>query len=277
MKKSQLLIVLCLSTTLIASAGDFGVSIKGSTNGLGADVYYRPFKSLAIKAGYEIIDVNVTAQTMQPLVGDALSVSVPMPSGGDLGFDLGANFKTGGMSFQVGFQPIGLFYLTAGYGTFLLDAAVIGSPTSDLQLPSQNVNGNTVNPYIPKDKLGDFSISIKPTSNMAPYVGIGLGSFVPRKSGVSFGLEVGAYYTGAFVMSAQLPSGFIADNIDYGGATPSTSQKQQVETEMNNIRNDLQANLDTQMNDLNNLLKPYPFYPVLKLTIGIRLAEFGKK
>ena len=46
---------------------------------------------------------------------------------------------------------------------------------------------------------------------------------------------------------------------------------------MNNIRNDLQANLDTQMNDLNDLLKPYPIYPVLKLTIGIRLAEFGKK
>ena len=277
MKKAQLLLVLFLSATFIGSAGDLGVSLKGSTNGIGADVYYRPFKSLAIKAGYEIIDVNITSQSLQPLVGDALSVSVPMPSGGDLGFDLGANFRTGGMSFQVGFQPIGLFYLTAGYGTFLLDAAVIGSPTSDLQLPSQNVNGNTVNPFIPQDKIGDFVINIKPTSKTAPYVGVGLGSFVPRKSGVSFGLEVGAYYTGAFVMAAQLPVGFIADNIDYGGATPSQSQKQQVETEMNNIRNDLQANLDTQMNDLNDLLKPYPIYPVLKLTIGIRLAEFGKK
>jgi len=280
--KTTRLLILFLSATLLCSAGDFkqqiGISLKGSTNGIGADIYYRPIKSIAFKAGYEAFNASLTAQTLQSYVGSNIaSVSVPMPTGGDMNFDINSKLKTGSMSFLVGYQPFGGLYITAGVGTFLLNADISGTPTNDLNLGSKTVNGVTVSPVIPKDKIGNFLINLSPTNKIAPYFGIGLGSFVPRKGRVSFALELGAYYMGAPVVSATLPTGLKAENIDWGSNLTQTQRDQYfgtINADVTNTLNDLQTKINSQVNDLNTQMKPFAFYPVLKLTIGIKALEF---
>ena len=280
--KTTRLLILFLSATLLCSAGDFkqqiGISLKGSTNGIGADLYYRPIKSIAFKAGYEAFNASLTAQTLQSYVGSNIaSVSVPMPTGGDMNFDINSKLKTGSLSFLVGYQPFGGLYITAGVGTFLLNADISGTPTNDLNLGSKTVNGVTVSPVIPKDKIGNFLINLSPTNKIAPYFGIGLGSFVPRKGRVSFALELGAYYMGAPVVSATLPTGLKAENIDWGSNLTQTQRDQYfgtINADVTNTLNDLQTKINSQVNDLNTQMKPFAFYPVLKLTIGIKAQEF---
>lgn len=281
--KTTRLTILFLSATLLCSAGDFkqqiGISLKGSTNGIGGDIYYRPIKSIAFKAGYEAFNASLTAQTLQSYVGSNIaSVSVPMPTGGDMSFDVNSKLKTGSLSFLVGFQPFGGLYITAGVGTFLLNADISGVPTNDLNLGSQNVAGvGTVSPVIHKDKIGNFLINLSPTNKVAPYFGIGLGSFVPRKGRVSFALELGAYYMGAPVISATLPTGLKSANIDWGSNITQSQRDQYfgtINADVDKTLSDLQTKLDGQVADLNTQMKPFAFYPVLKLTIGIKALEF---
>ena len=259
-----------------------GISLKGSTNGVGGDIYYRPTKMLAIKAGVEFVDANITAETMKPYVGDALIVSIPMPTDPptNMIFDAGAKFKTGALSAAIGFQPFGGLYLTAGVGKFLFASEVIGAPRTDLAFESQNVPGvGKVDPKIFKDVLGNFSITVNPANTITPYVGIGLGSFVPRKGAVSFALELGAYYLGSYVLHANLPPGLKSENVDYG-SNVSQAQKDQYFGSINNDIDAIIVDLDTEVNkaidEVNKTIEPYGFYPVIKLTIGIRALTFKK-
>lgn len=286
MKAKKLLTIAFLLVSIFVSnaQSDFspqiGVSLKASTVGLGGDIYFRPLKSLAIKAGYEGFNASVTAATIQPIAGDAASISIPMPTGGNLGFDLGAKLKTGALSLAVGFQPFGGLYLTAGISRFLFNIEASGTPTTNLNLGSYTVTGaGTVNPFINKDKLGDFSVTLSPSYKIAPYFGIGLGSFVPRKNRVSFAFEIGAYYMGALQTQINLPAGLKSDNIDYG-TTLTQAQKDQIATSLNNeidgALNDLRTEVNTFQTEINTQLKPFVLYPVIKMTIGIRAYEFKK-
>lgn len=282
MKKNQLLSMM-LFASVVCFAGDFnpqiGISLKGSTNGIGADVYFRPLKVLAVKVGYEGLGLNATSETVKSLLGDNANISVPMPSGSNLNFGLGAKYKTGSLSFQVGYQPIGLFYLTAGVGTFLLDAQVSGTPVTDLKLATQIVNGQSVTPTITKEKLGDFTLSLAPTNKIAPYFGIGLGSFVPRHGRVSFALEFGAYYMGSPKLTAQLPAGLKATNITYGSLTPAQINQYYptANADITTMLNTLQLDLNKNVDKVNIDAKSFVVYPVVKLTIGIKAYEFKKE
>lgn len=283
-RNSILVISLLIVCGGFLQAGDFnhqlGISLKGSTNGIGGDLYYRPHKMFAMKAGIEYAGFNMTADKMKPYVGDAMSVDVPMPTGNDMTFDVGTKFKTGALSLAVGFQPIGGLYLTAGVGKFLLGADVTGTPATDFAFGSQTVQGiGTVNPKISKDKLGAFGITLSPSQSLAPYFGIGLGSFVPRNRRISFAFELGAYYVGTYVLKATLPPGMKSSNIDYG-VNLTAAQKQQyfggINAELDNAFSQLQTEIDKSVADINSTMKPFGFYPVLKITIGIKAFEFGK-
>lgn len=281
-KKLLLFAVAINAIMLLNAQSDFkpqiGVSLKASTNGLGGDVYFRPLKTLAVKAGYEAFNVNLTAETLQPLIGDGAGVSIPMPTGSDLTFDLGAKFKTGALALAVGYQPFGGLYLTAGISQYLFNLEATATPTSNFALGSYTVSGaGTVNPFINKNVLGVASVTLKPTYKIAPYFGIGLGSFVPRSKRVSFAFEIGAYYMGALQTEINLPPGLKSANIDYG-TTLSDSQKNQISTSLNSeidgAVSDLENEINTFQTDINTTLKPFVIYPVIKLTIGIKAYEF---
>lgn len=281
MKTKIGLLILALFITSVtvfsqkSSYHQVGVSLKASNNGIGGDVYYRPFKTLAVKVGYEVMNINITAEDIKPYAGDVASISIPMPTGGNMGFDLGTSFKAGSLSAALGYQPFGGLYFTAGIGTFLLDAMVSGTPTTNLSFVSQNVPGiGVVSPTVSKDKIGNFGIQLKPTKTIAPYFGIGLGSFVPRNKRLSFALELGAYYMGAPQLSVKYPTGLVVGNIDYGVAI-SDAQKAlyfgDVDTKVNGFLNDIKSEVNASVDDMNEIIKPFSFYPVLKMTIGIRV------
>ena len=274
-------------TLLFASMGfsqssDFnhqiGVSFKASNNGFGGDIYYRPLKKIAVKGGFEYLNFTIKSETLERYVGEDLNVTIPMPGGNDMMFSSAAKIKTGALSLAVGYQPFKAFYLTAGISKYLFSSYVSGTPTTDLIFGSEEVPGiGIITPKISKENLGIFNITAKPTNTITPYVGIGLGSFVPGNKKVSFGLELGAYYVGNYVLKATLPPGLKSEYIDYG---PSITQEQinkhfeTINKEVNTVIKDINTEVDIAIKDINKSIEKFRFYPVLKLTIGFRAFEF---
>jgi len=257
-----------------------GISAKASTNGLGGDIYYRPMKKLAVKAGIEYININITNKTIERYAQDAVGITITNPGGSDLRFNASGKFKTGAITLAVGYQPFKLFYVTAGIGKYLFGSDVTGTPTSDVTFSSHDIPSvGTINPKISKEDLGNFDITINPSNSIIPYVGIGLGSYVPQNRKISFALELGAYYVGSYVLKANLPPGLKSDFINYGS---SITQDQKdlislsIKSEIDTAIADLNREIDKGIDDINKTIENYKFYPVLKLTIGFRAFEFKK-
>lgn len=258
-----------------------GVSLKASTNGFGGDLYYRPMNKLAIKVGAEYLKLNLSSNTLNRFVDEDVNITITDPRGNDLVFNSDGKVKTGAVSIAVGYQVFRAMYVTAGVGKYLFDSEVIGTPLTDLTFEKQVIPGvGTINPKIAKDDLGIFNITVTPSNTIIPYVGVGLGSFVPRNKSVSFALELGAYYVGSYVVNANIPTGVKSENIDYG---ISITQDQRelisglISSELNTITADINREVNSTVNDINKTIEPYKFYPVLKLTIGFKAFEFKKQ
>jgi len=282
-KTFVLFFTLLISTIGYTQNNDFnhqiGISAKASTNGFGGDIYYRPTKMVAFKTGAEYISFNIKASTLERYVGESVNFTIRNPIGDDLTFNSEGKFKTGALSLAVGYQPFKAFYLTAGIGKYLFASDVTGVPISDLTFESQNIPDiGTVNPKISKENLGTYNITINPSNSIIPYIGVGLGSFVPQNKTISFALEIGAYYVGNYVLQSDI-SGLNTENIDYG-ISITQDQKDQISDIINSRINIVTTVLDREVNDIvndiNKKIEPYKFYPVLKFTIGFRAFEFRK-
>ena len=257
-----------------------GVLLKASTNGFGGDIYYRPMEKLAVKAGAEYLSIHIKDETLKKYVGDDVNITIPNPMGSDLEFSSYGKFKTGAISLAVGYQPLKALYFTAGIGKYLFASDVTGTPLTDLTFTSQNIPGvGTINPRIAKENLGVFNITVNPSNTFIPYIGIGLGSYVPRNKTVSFALELGAYYVGSYVLKANIPAGINTANIDYGSSI-TQEQKDLISANINNEMNttiaDINAEVNKTINEINKTIEPYKFYPMLKLTIGLKAFEFKR-
>lgn len=268
-----LTIAVLLSAWSFSQTSDFdheiGVSLKASTNGIGSDIYYRPTKKLAIKAGVEYFSINLTSDRIESFVGEDVNVSISNQYGDDIVFNTEGNIKTGALSVAVGYQPFKMFYLTAGLGKSLFASNVRGVSANDIVFRDNN---NSRIASIAKDDIGPFVIDIKYKNSITPYLGIGLGSFVPQNSRVSFALELGAYYIGNFVLEPTFPTGFNVDNIKFDGSiTP-----EQIADEVSKIDTELRVDVNQNITDINDKLESFKFYPVLKLTVGFRAFKFRK-
>ena len=282
-KKTFLLSVAVLfSAWSFSQSADFnqqiGVSLKASTNGVGADLYYRPTKKWAIKAGAEYLSFNLSSDRIESFIGQDPNVVIANPYGNDIVFNIEGNFKTGAISLAVGYQPFKLFYVTVGLGKSLFTSDVTGITATDIMFEGRDVPTiGMVNPIIYKDDIGPFIIDIDYKNSIIPYIGIGLGSFVPLNNRVSFTLEVGAYYVGNFALTHTMPTGITAANIDYG---PNVTQElkdmffDEINAEVTNLYNDVDKEVSIVIDDINNKLESYKFYPVLKLTIGFNAFTF---
>ena len=279
-KTFVLLIALIIATNLFSQSSDFnhqiGISAKASTNGFGADIYYRPMEKLAIKAGAEYFSLNIKNKTLQSYVGESVNFTIPNPRGTDLTFSSEGKFKTGALSLAVGYQPLKLFYFTAGIGKYLFNSEVIGTPLSDIIFDEREIPGlGSISPRISKEDIGLVNVKIKPSNSFIPYLGIGLGSYVPRNKNVSFALELGAYYVGSFKVEANIPQGFTVDNIEYGTSF-TEEQLDKINSEFNSVITNLNNKVGKIVDDINKEIEPYKFHPVLKLTIGFRAFEFKR-
>lgn len=286
MNKKTLFLAIALFITVSGFSQSYnfnpevGISLKGSTNGFGGDIYYRPMPKFAIKAGAEYVNINIKSSTLESYLNEDLNVIVPMPYGSDITFNTSAKYKTGALSLSLGYQPFRLLYFTAGIGKFLFGSEATGTPMTDLIFESQNIPSlGTVTPSISKENLGNFNITVNTTKSITPYVGIGLGSFVPQNKNISFALEIGVYYVGNYVVKAYMPPGLKFENIDMSS---SINQEQidryfgGVKNEIDVVLTDLNREVDNIITDINENVESYHFYPVLKLTVGIRAFKFRK-
>lgn len=286
-KKAFLLVMAVLFSSLsFSQSSDFdpqiGVSLKASTNGFGGDVYYRPMKKLAIKAGVEYLSIALTSDRIEKYTDENVNIEITNNQYLDntVIFNTEGKFKTGAVSLAVGYQPFKLLYITAGLGKSLFASDVTGILATDVVFKGENVpTVGMVKPVIYKDDIGPFIIDINHKNSIIPYFGIGLGSFVPQKKTVSFAFEIGAYYIGSFILKHTMPTGFNAGNIDYG---PNVTQEQkdlyfnQIDSEVQSVYNEVDREVTTVINDVNEVLEDFKFYPVLKLTIGFNAFTFKK-
>ena len=99
-----------------------------------------------------------------------------------------ANIVLGSIGAYVDWHPFGnAFKLTGGL------AYMISNLKSTAQLRDSQPQG-VIN--IPPDEVGQIKAEIKPSSIIAPYIGIGIGRAIPKhRVGVSF--ELGTYYIGS--------------------------------------------------------------------------------
>ena len=282
-KTFLLSIVLLVSSWSFAQTNDFdrhiGISLKASTNGFGGDLYYQPTKKIAIKAGTEFLSLTIKSSTIERFVGEDINISIPMPAGSsNMTFNADAKFKTGALSLAVGYQPFKLMYVTAGIAKTLFSSEVIGASQSDIVFAGYDIPTiGTVIPMIAKDKLGVFNVTINSKNSIIPYVGIGLGSYVPDNKRFSFALELGAYYVGNYALEYTLPPGLTVESVDYG---PNITQEQKdlyfsyISDDVQSAVADVNREIDATMNDINRKLNNLKFYPVLKFTVGFRAFEF---
>lgn len=260
------------------SENQIGISLKASTNGFGGDIYYRPSKKFAVKAGAEYLSFNLSSDRIESFVGESPNVVITNPYGNDIVFNTEGNFKTGAISVAVGYQPFKLFYVTAGIGKSLFSSDVTGLPATDIMFKGIDVpNVGIVNPVIHKDDIGPFIIDIDYKNSIIPYIGVGLGSFVPQNKKVSFALELGAYYIGNFTFKHTMPTGLNAASINFG---PNVTQEHkdmyfnEINAEVTTIYNDIDKEVGIVIDDINNKVESFKFYPVLKLTIGFNILSF---
>lgn len=275
-----LLFTFIIGTHLFSQITDFnpqiGISAKASTNGFGADIYYRPMEKLAIKAGAEYLSLNITNKTLESYVGESVNITIPIPRANNLEFNSVGKLKTGALSLAVGYQPFKLLYFTVGIGKYLFASEVIGTPLSDLTFASHEIpDVGTFTPGIAKDDLGIFNVTIKPSNSFIPYLGIGLGNYVPRNKKVSFALELGAYYVGSFKVKANIPQGFSMENIDHVSSL-TQEQKDRINIEIKSVSTNLSTKIEEMVSEINKEIEPYKFHPVLKLTIGFKAFDFKK-
>jgi hypothetical protein len=99
-----------------------------------------------------------------------------------------ANIVLGSIGAYIDWHPFGnAFKLTGGV------AYLMSKVTSTAQLRDSTPQGDI---QISPDEVGQIKAEIKPSSNIAPYIGIGFGRAIPKnRVGVSF--EMGTYYMGS--------------------------------------------------------------------------------
>ena len=272
-----------ISAGLFSQSSDFdqqmGVSLKASTNGIGADLYYRPTKKLAVKAGVEYLSFNLSSDRIESFIDEDANVKITRRDFqgsfenidfNDIIFNTDAKFKTGAISLSVGYQLFRMFYVTGGLGKSLFDTEARGILANDIAFTGNN---ETIATFT-KDKIDPFIVDLKYNNSIIPYLGIGLGSYVPQNKKYSFALELGAYYVGSYSVVPHIPIIETGDIVFESSIT--NAMKAEIADGIAAINKKIETEVKVFENDVNDALESFKFYPVLKLTIGFNAFTLRK-
>jgi hypothetical protein len=155
----------------------FGVAIgaSASTHGLGGNVIIGLTKWLSVRGSYEMLN--------NELIADYVPTNFQYAFNDDLNLDITPTFKTGGYSVMADLYLGRSLYVTGGFVQTVFDAnATVKSAES------MKIGDITFTP----DEIGKLEVQMKPGKTPAPYLGIGLGRNIARKSGLAMTLEFGA-------------------------------------------------------------------------------------
>ena len=154
------------------SSKGFGLALKASTNGLGADAVLSFHKNLIVRLGYEKLGINRDFNFSE----------------NDVNYGANVDFTTGSASVLLDFYPVRYFFLTAGLGWNLFHAEVDGQATGSLQWGDIQ---------IPAEQIGHFNFQVDPSLHLSPYAGIGIGRTLGLNRRVGFAFELGGFYQGS--------------------------------------------------------------------------------
>jgi hypothetical protein len=169
-----------------------------STNGWGGELKYIFNKRLAIRSGYETLNLTQNIDFSQD----------------DIDFDASVDYKTGSVFVLGDFNYTRNLYISAGVMFNSFNPEVKGEAVSDMQY------GDIT---IPASMVGDFTITITPELKVSPYGSLGVRSFLGKKKRGIWTTEIGCFYMGAPQVDIEA-TGLIAPTAD-----PAQGQKEKLE------------------------------------------------
>lgn len=174
MKKYIILLVwaaFSLTATAQSEKSGLGLAVgaTASTNGVGGQVIASLGNRLGLRVGYEQIDRSFP---------DAFQYTIS-----DIPLNISPSWKAGGFSAMVDLYLLRGFFVSGGIINTDFDLAARLMSAESMMVGEIE--------YSPED-IGELSLSIKPLEKMSPYVSVGFGRNIARKSGLSMSLELGA-------------------------------------------------------------------------------------
>lgn len=152
----------------------------------------------------------------------------------DIDYDASMDFKTGGIYLLGDFNYTRNLYISAGALFNKFQPEISGYAVSGFQYGDIN---------IPAEMVGEFTFTIEPGLSVSPYASLGARAFFGKQKRVVLNTEIGCYYMGPPNIEIEA-SGLIAPTAD-----PAHGQKERLEEQ----------------------IEQFKFYPVLKLTLAVKL------
>ena len=198
----------------------FGLILKGSTNGVGADLVYQVSKKMDIRLGYDTFKYTLTQEY----------------SSSDIDLDINADIEAGTISLLFDYYLGKKIFLTGGIMANNFSTFAKGESRDDY------LWGDIV---ISREDFGSIDILVEPRTKIAPYVGLGFGRLLSQSRRLSMAFEMGLLYFGEPNLT-----------LNATGALSPTSDPN-----------------NNQEFILENEIKQFVFYPVIKFNLGFKLSK----
>ncbi len=215
-----MLIILFLSSANAQDKG-IGLALKGSTMGYGGDLVFKFHNKMSVRIGYDQLKLGPYDYDFEEA---------------DISFTANINGETGSITALYDYYIAKSLFISAGAGINNFKVDAVGQASEDF--PWGDIT-------IPKEKIGDFNVSIEPGLKVSPYLGIGFGKTLSSRT-VGLAFEIGCYYMGGPQFNLE-STGMIAPTSD-----PQNGQKELYERQTSQ----------------------YYLYPVVKLSLSFKTFSF---
>lgn len=157
-----------------------GLGLNAGTNGLGFNAVAALNDKLALRLGYDNLDLSLKDAFSFPQDNYILGVSPTV--------------KLGGISAIFDYYLLRWFYVSAGVmvNNFNLSAKINSM---------ESVKIGDIE-YFPNE-MGEMNAAIKMDNKLSPYFGIGFGRNIAKKNRLGFSFELGAYHGGSYAVDVS--------------------------------------------------------------------------
>ena len=149
----------------------------------------------------------------------------------DITYNSDLNYKTGSVFLLADYYYTSSLYLSGGASINNFKPDITGYAISDLHY------GDIT---IPSSEVGEFNFTIEPSMKLSPYLGAGVRQFLGKNRRILSNFETGFYYMGVPKLKIE------ADGLLSPTADPAHGQREKLE----------------------NQIKKYKIYPILKLNFA---------
>lgn len=212
--------MLFVSNVALSQTISVGIAPKASTMGLGGDIILQFRHNMSVRAGFDKMGYSFPYDFNQE--------NIEYHSINDL--------KTGSLSALLDIQLVPLFFVTTGLAVNNLHLVSTGNAKNAFEY-----GDITISP----EKIGTFTVEVRPGLRISPYAGIGFGRTLSAKSRVGFAFEIGTYYMGSPKVSIE------ADGLISPTANPDHGQAEIFE----------------------NQLSQYYLYPILRMSVNFKIID----